>query len=1053
MTVNIKKILLAGTAVVAVSAILPSAAKAQDHTLGANATWASAGGSTGANIANADPNESVDINGFTLTITNDGTATDGSGLNTFNVGDITDGDVGLGGANTGGVTVVTGSANNLTVNFADITVGDFIDISNNDAHDATVNITVSGPAFASGGGLTVTNNESSTADDVNVTFNDNFESVGDTTVTGGGFAGANTTLTFKGDVDFAFDAGNGANGAAVLDDDVGLATLVFSGTAAQDVAGIIDGDAAGEGTISVTNTGGIVTFNDDVGGSNNLLAFTLGAGAEVVAVGELNAATITVNANADLELGDNSTSTDLDVATGGTVTTTGGTLTATNITLTGTGELEMDGGAVTADVDGNADNKGVLTVTTGGTLTGDIGATNSLNAINVATGQTLLVVGNIDATTTTLTGTGALTITAGNTLTGDIAAAVDGDGTVNISTAAATAAIDGDVGTSSKAVGALTYAAHANATVLTTTGNLYVDAITIGQNDTLSFLGDDAQTVSGTITADGANRGTIVIGDGAGVAPSVTFNGVIGGTTLSALTVNDDAEAIFNANATFAGALSADAATIQVANGATLTAATQTDADVTTWDIVVNKVGGGAQTNGTVIFSGDGVNLAVDTVNFVVKAGSAPLTTGASILSNVFQGNAVSVVAGATVTDNSFLYDFELVGAVDNNVDVTVTEAHSINNTAVTSGNANVGNVLLDDLAASTNAEINALQGALQAAGSQEELNEVLESVQPTVDGGAVVAAFDVANTTMGITDQRIAMARTGEQTGMATGNVSQGVRMWGQGFGATATQDRRDNIDGFDSDTWGLAVGLDTENMRDDTLFGIAFSYADTAVDSKNANQTSSDISSYQFTLYGSYDIDPRTYLSGQFAYTWSDVDTLRQDLGGIAGNDASGEYDADQFSARAEVGRDYAYETATITPHAMVNWSHYSPDSYTETGAGGANLNVEGESVNVFELGIGADVGWMLQQANGGYLAPEIRVGYRYDLAGDVVETTSSFVGGGPAFKSEGFDPAQSAFDLGAGLTYFSADNWELSADYNFTFKSDYDNHSGFLRAAYKF
>lgn len=1053
MTVNIKKILLAGTAAVAVSAILPSAAKAQDHTLAANATWASAGGSTGANIANADPDESVDLDSYTLTITNDGTANDGSGLNTFNVGDITDGDTGLGGANTGGVTVVTGSANNLTVNFADITVGDFIDISNADGHDATVTVTVDGPAYASGGGLTVTNNETSTADDVNVTFNDSFDSVGNTVVTGGGFAGANTTLTFKGDVDFAFDAGNGANGAATLDDDVGLATLVFSGTAAQAVAGIIDGDAAGEGTISVTNTGGIVTFNDDVGGSNNLLAFTLGAGAEVVAVGELNAATITVNANADLELGDNSTSTDLDVAAGGTVTTTGGTLTATNITLTGTGELEMDGGAVTADVDGNADNKGVLTVTTGGTLTGDIGATNSLNAINVATGQTLLVVGNIDATTTTLTGTGALTITAGNTLTGDIAAAVDGDGTVNISTAAATAAIDGDVGTSSKAVGALTYAAHANATVLTTTGNLYVDAITIGQNDTLSFLGDDAQTVSGTITADGANRGTIVIGDGAGVAPSVTFNGVIGGTTLSALTVNDDAEAIFNANATFAGALSADAATIEVDNGVTLTAATQTDADVTTWDIVVNQVGGGAQTNGTVIFSGDGVNLAVDTVNFDVKAGSAPLTTGASILTDVFQGNAVSVVAGATVTDNSFLYDFALVGAVDNNVDVTITEAHSINDTAATSGNANVGNVLLDDLAASTNADINALQGALQAASSEEELNEVLESVQPTVDGGAVVAAFDVVNTTMGITDERIAMARTGKETGMAAGNVSQGVRMWGQGFGATATQDRRDNIDGFDSDTWGLAVGLDTENMNDNALFGIAFSYADTSVDSKNANQTSSDINSYQFTLYGNYDIDPRTYLSGQFAYTWSEVDTLRQDLGGIAGNDASGNYDADQFSARAEVGRDYSYETATVTPHAMANWMHYSPDSYTETGAGGANLNVDGDSVNVFELGVGADVGWMLQQANGGYLAPEIRVGYRYDLAGDAVETTSSFVGGGPAFKSEGFDPARSAFDLGAGLTYFSADSWELSADYNFTFKSDYDNHSGFLRAAYKF
>ena len=105
------------------------------------------------------------------------------------------------------------------------------------------------------------------------------------------------------------------------------------------------------------------------------------------------------------------------------------------------------------------------------------------------------------------------------------------------------------------------------------------------------------------------------------------------------------------------------------------------------------------------------------------------------------------------------------------------------------------------------------------------------------------------------------------------------------------------------------------------------------------------------------------------------------------------------------------------------------------------------------MFEVGVGVDASWDYQQADGSFLQPKIGVGVRHDLIGDEYQTTSTFAAGGAAFDTEGFDPAQTTFNVSADLTYFSTTNWELSAGYDFEYKSDYDSHAGTLKAAYKF
>ena len=317
-----------------------------------------------------------------------------------------------------------------------------------------------------------------------------------------------------------------------------------------------------------------------------------------------------------------------------------------------------------------------------------------------------------------------------------------------------------------------------------------------------------------------------------------------------------------------------------------------------------------------------------------------------------------------------------------------------------------------------------------------------------------VVAATTVARHIAHITTDRLASLRTVDgSTGMAAGNISQGVSIWGQLFGSTGEQDSRDGVDGYDFDTIGISVGVDTETLAEDWVWGLAFSYGDTDVDSNNANTTETEIDSYQISLYTDYEIDQRTYVTGQLGYVWADNETTRHNVGGIAGVNANGDFDSDQIIARAELGRSYTHGSAIITPSVSANYMHYSADSYTETGAGTANLNVSTDDLNLFEIGVGVEAAWMNKNSDGSYWRPELRAGVRHDLVGDEFETNNTFTGGGAAFQTEGFDPAQTTFNVGAGVTYFSTTNWDLSASYDFEAKSDYDSHSGLLRAAYKF
>ncbi len=1115
MKSTIKKSLLIGTAIVAVGAF-STQAQAADLTLGANGSWGSAGGANSTpttDVTNAAASDNVDVTaaGTTLTVINTAGFTDGTGANAFVLGAVTDSGVGVASV------VYTGDATadaNSTATFGSAVIDGSFAVTGADLAAGDLAATVTG-ALTTGTTLSVLSDGNTQANTSALTVGGAL-TVGTTaTVTAGAFAGASTAaLTVTGNS--AFTGGiivtgganalalstltlNGATntGAITLTDGGGAsenAKLVLSGTAAQTVAGVV----AGDGDITVNNANG-VTFNGTTAGDTLLVAGTAANSAATLAAGSTVAAitlgdglntdtnTLTLDGTTagftaagtiDGTAGD----TDNVVVSGGNTIITsgiigagGGATVIDSLTVSGTGtELDanaaIDATTVTvntgATLDLGAALTGAVTVSgtvniTGGagitgTVTGasgtlDVDATSAvtgaiagLDAIDVATGATLTAGGAVGATTTTLNGTGALSMTAGNNLTTNVVVDVDGNGTINIADAAATTAISGNIGTSAKALGTLNVDGTGSAMIVTTTGNLYVDAIVVDDAaTTLQFLGTSAQTVSGTLDGGGAGEGILTVGNGT-TTSNVTFGGIVGGTTLASATVSANATARFDAAASFAGAFT-NTGTTNLGVASTLTTVGYTGAGTLGFDMQDADASGTvtAGDNGTVADAATVVAGGVVKINFLDNTAVAgTYTLGDFAAGSTFTGTDNSIQFGTT---------FAVDGAGDLTTTVTKSTIASLASNSATTGVAAV----LDTLAATTNTQLVAINSNLASAPTQDAFNEVLEATTSTVDGGAVVAAMGVSNQTSNITNTRLASLRSGDaSTGMSAGNSSSGLHAWGQAFGTTADQDDRDGIDGYDADTYGLAVGLDTAGLHDDMVVGLALTYADTDVDSDNATTTSTEVDSYQITLYGDYDVDDRTYVSGQLAYSFGDVDTTRHNVGGVAGLNASGDYDSDQFSTRLEAGRSYnSGNGMTLTPSVNVNYVHYDADDYTETGAGGANLTVDNDTLNILELGVGVEASWENQNADGSILKPTIHAGVRHDVIGDEVESTNTFVGGGSAFKTEGFDPAQTTFNGGVGVTYYSTNNWNFTANYDGEYKSDYSSHSGLLKAGYKF
>ena len=448
-------------------------------------------------------------------------------------------------------------------------------------------------------------------------------------------------------------------------------------------------------------------------------------------------------------------------------------------------------------------------------------------------------------------------------------------------------------------------------------------------------------------------------------------------------------------------------------------------------------------------------NLSNQTVS-VNYIGGLGLTNSSRSLIASGTGNATGPIAA--VIDNSYLYGFSVIqGTTDpNDLYLQTTLRYSPTAASDTANNANAANVLSGPTINSSDPVISQIQANLNNAPTRQAYNNVVQSTLPTVDHGAASGATNFTADVFDVADSQLTTVDTGLQTGVAAGNETHGLHPWMQGFGSYASQGMRSDVPGYNASTYGAAFGLDTRELVDDTVLGMSFAYGRTNVNSNNTNNTTTNVNTYQGMIYGNHQFAEDYFVTGMGAFGWDTNNENRQNVGAIAGLNASADYNSWQAATRWEVGRNFKDlpTNMTLTPSLISDYLHYQANGYTENGAGGADLHVGSRAENQLNLGLGLQAEWLFETEDGSKLRPNLHGSYKYDvLNNDAVDTTSSFAAGGGTFTTNGLNPSPSTYDLGTGMKFYNTGNWDFTATYDHTFKADYNSDSGIIRAAYKF
>lgn len=317
-----------------------------------------------------------------------------------------------------------------------------------------------------------------------------------------------------------------------------------------------------------------------------------------------------------------------------------------------------------------------------------------------------------------------------------------------------------------------------------------------------------------------------------------------------------------------------------------------------------------------------------------------------------------------------------------------------------------------------------------------EAMAAKIEQATPTVTANAPQVNRQVLGTI-----SNIVSSRQSSTTGLNSGDIAfSDKNVWVKPFGSKTTQDDIDGVSGFDANTYGIAVGVDGE-YKDDRRAGISFFYANSSVDTNNVTQ-SNDIQSFTLVGYGSNTIAKidNSMLYYQVGYGIQQNDSNRYIE--LTSQNASADYTTKSIFASIKATKEYKKsDKLTFIPEIGLNLSYFDSPNYTETGAGGLNLQTNSFSANSLVASIGNSLRYKKDE-NTDFTA---RASLNYDLNNKANSITSTYTGGGSSFTTEGLKNSSFGYEVGVGMSKELKENLTFDINYDLDGKgSEFKNHS---------
>ncbi|GAB6074191.1 autotransporter domain-containing protein [Nautilia lithotrophica] len=203
-------------------------------------------------------------------------------------------------------------------------------------------------------------------------------------------------------------------------------------------------------------------------------------------------------------------------------------------------------------------------------------------------------------------------------------------------------------------------------------------------------------------------------------------------------------------------------------------------------------------------------------------------------------------------------------------------------------------------------------------------------------------------------TNNAISSTIEARQRGLNSGNaLFKDRNLWIKPYYTYTTQNDRDGYRGFTSHTSGFVLGADGD-YGDAKRAGIAFSYGHSEVNTNGLSQ-SSKIDNYTFIAYGTNPMNVNeAVISYQFGIGMQKINSKR--FISTTNQTATASYNPKLFYAQAIINKNVELkEKFVFVPRLKLSYKYYHSPSYSETGAGGMGLNVQGFNTQELVIGTG--------------------------------------------------------------------------------------------------
>ena len=280
------------------------------------------------------------------------------------------------------------------------------------------------------------------------------------------------------------------------------------------------------------------------------------------------------------------------------------------------------------------------------------------------------------------------------------------------------------------------------------------------------------------------------------------------------------------------------------------------------------------------------------------------------------------------------------------------------------------------------------------------------------------------------------------KQYGLSSGDAVDGVSVWAKAFGNHVKVDDMSKAYGFKTDGYGATLGIEKQ-LNDAFKVGLGYSYFYNDVD---GFMRDSDVNTHTGFVYGEY--RPNNWYTNAIAsYGYSKYDENKH----VAGDIYKAKYDVDNIGMQVMAGYNANVAKFDITPEAGLRYNNIHRDNYADS----AGQAVKAETMEVMTAVVGLKVGKDLVSCFGlheVYWRPEARLAATYDLISDKENAVVS-LSNGSGYVVNGQRLNRFGIETGAGVTVFLTPEVESSVGYEGKFRKDYQDHTGYVGAKYKF